>query len=138
MASPRDSASRSKSTETTPLQLDGVASWQPRAKIASAISGVEPSFDPPRLDMLLESFDVGPHVWRGDAPRERRNPITGQDGMSVTRFQFFFFGPEGLIHLRSRDDPRVSNTEVHWELTATDEPAVQALAFKLKRRGIIR
>jgi hypothetical protein len=110
--------------------------WHKLKDGATTISGVERSFDPPQLDMLMESFDAGPHVLRGDAPRERTHPITKRAWMPP-RFQFFFFGPEGLIHLRSLDDPRLSTTEVGWELSDTDESAVQALAFKLKRRGII-
>jgi hypothetical protein len=111
--------------------------WHRLKEGAAAVSGVEPCFEPPHLDMLMESFDAGPHVLRGDAPRERSNPITGQGGMPVTRFQFFFFGREGMIHLWSREDPRVSTTEVRWEVSCADEPGVQALASGLRSRGII-
>ncbi len=110
--------------------------WHRLKGDAVSLFGTEPSFDPPHLDMLMESFDEGPHVLRGDAPRERRNSFTGH-GMVVTRFQFFFFGSEGLVHLRSREDPRVSTTEVRWELSGTDESTVQALASRLKQCGVI-
>ena len=108
--------------------------WHKLKDGAASLFGVE-RFGPPHLDMLMESFDEGPHVLREDAPCERRNPFTGH-GMAMTRFRFFF-GPEGRVHLRSREDPRVSTTEVRWELFGTDELAVQALATRLKQRGIL-
>ncbi|MDY3555834.1 hypothetical protein R5W24_004980 [Gemmata sp. JC717] len=110
--------------------------WHQRQEGTVSLFGTEPSFSPPHLDVLMESFDEGPHVLREDAPRERRNPFTDQR-MVATRFQFFFFSPEGLVQLRSREDPRVSTTEVRWELFGTDKSALQALASRLKQCGVI-
>ncbi len=111
--------------------------WHNLQERSATISGVEPAFNPPLLDMLSELFDTGPHVMRGDAPQEMPHPFKPGERLALTRFQLFFFGPDGMIHLSSRENPTISTTEVRWALSATDEPAVQALAAQLKHRGII-
>jgi hypothetical protein len=110
--------------------------WHKLQQSRKSIAGVVPSFFPGMIDMLIDLFDEGPRVMRGDAAHEHRNPFTGEQ-MLITRFRFFFFGPSGMLHLRSQNDPTTSETEVKWQLSSPDEPTLKALASQLRNRGIL-
>ena len=110
--------------------------WYNIASSKQSIAGTTKSFSPGSFDKLIELFDEGPRVMRGDVPPTFRNSFTGEQLVS-NRFYFFFFCPSGMLHLVSADDPTSSETEVKWTLYSNEGHTLQNLASQLQSRGIL-
>lgn len=113
--------------------------WNCLEETMPSDGGTDSTFHPAQIDMLIDRFEEGPRVMRGDAPAEQPNPFTKKEGLyRVRRFQFFFFCSEGMVRLHSFDDPTDGETEVEWTACSHDEATLDEFVSQMENQGVLR